>query len=105
MPVKLTALSRNTGPGPVRAISAPAIAGPIARVAFIAIAFNVTAAINCCRGTRSGMSDVNAGNIIAVPAPSPNVNTISDHGVMAPVTVIAPMPAAMHVIQRIAVSI
>jgi hypothetical protein len=51
------------------------------------------------------MSDVNAGNIIAVPAPSPNVNKISDHGVMAPVTVIAPMPAAMHVIQRIAVSI
>ena len=51
------------------------------------------------------MSDVNAGNIIAVPAPSPNVNMINDHGVMAPVTVIAPMPAAMHVIQRIAVSI
>ncbi len=61
MPTKKTALARNALPDPTQSVSAPAIAGPMARDTFIATAPSATAFGTSDRSTSSLMLAYCAG--------------------------------------------
>ena len=65
----------------------------------------VTAAVSSDRGTRSGTRAAKAGINMAAPQPSPKVKASSTQGVVAPLRVVMPRPAAMLIIQMIPVII
>ena len=97
-------MTRKTTPGPALATITPAIAGPSARVLFIAMPLRVMAAVSCSRGTRSGISAEKAGIIMAAPIPIPKVRPSRPVAVIALARVMAPSSVATPIIHAITIS-
>ena len=76
------------------AITRPPRAGPTARAILNPAEFNATAAASLVGGTRSGVSDCQAGSFITAPTPSKKVNTRRISGVTVRVRVITPSTLA-----------
>ena len=92
--MKLRALTTKGAASPSATISAPASAGPMARLTFTPTPFSDTAAVRCSRPTRPGTMACHAGAMKAAPLPSTKVNSSSSGAVIAPAATTAASAAA-----------
>lgn len=81
---KLTAFTVKGTASPRATISAPASAGPRARLTFMPMELSATAALSCSRGTRWGRIDCQVGAMKAIPAPSRKTKRSRSGALIAP---------------------